>query len=88
MIDKLFRRSSQQIIELEEKLDKLLVVETTTPEEYRSGLYEMIESIIDKIVVLRGRRQFIVNNLIQAIPLRTDIGEMEEYEHKKTNDNK
>ena len=46
------------------------------------------EQIIDKIVVLRGRRQFIVNNLIQAIPLRTDIGEMEEYEHKKTNDNK
>jgi len=88
MIDKLFRRTSSKIIELEEKLDKLLAVETTTPEEYRSGLYEMIESIIDKIVVLRGRRQFIVNNLIQAIPLRTDIGEMEEYEHKKTNDNK
>ena len=88
MIDKLFRRSSQQIIRLEEKLDKLLTVETTTAEEYRVGLYELIESIIDKIVVLRGRRQFIVNNLIQAIPLRTDIGEMEEYEHKKTNDNK
>ena len=82
MIDKLFRRTSSKIIELEEKLDKLLAVETTTPEEYRGGLYEMIESIIDKIVVLRGRRQFIVNNLI------TDIGEMEEYEHKKTNDNK
>tara|TARA_R100000781_G_scaffold40573_1_gene28058 strand:+ start:238 stop:483 length:246 start_codon:yes stop_codon:yes gene_type:complete len=80
MIDKLFRRSSQQIIRLEEKLDKLLTVETTTAEEYRGGLYEMIESIIDKIVVLRARRQFIVNNLI------TDIGEMEEYERKKTND--
>ena len=82
MIDKLFRRSSQQIIELEEKLDKLLGVETTTPEAYRHGLYETIESIIDRIVVLRGRRQFIVNNLI------TDIGEMEEYERKKTNNNK
>jgi hypothetical protein len=82
MIDKLFRRSSQQIIELEEKLDKLLVVETTTPEEYRDGLYERIESTIDRIVVLRGRRQFIVNNLI------TDIREMEEYEHKKANNNK
>jgi hypothetical protein len=80
MIDKLFRRSSQQIIRLEEKLDKLLTVETTTAEEYRVGLYELIESIIDKIVVLRARRQFIVNNLI------TDIGEMEEYERKKTND--
>ena len=79
MIDKLFRRTSQQIIEKEEKLDKLLVVETTTPEEYRGGLYQTIESIIDRIVVLRGRRQFIVNNLI------TDIGEMEEYERKKTN---
>ena len=40
---------------------------------------QKIELIIDKIVELRTRRQFIVNNLI------SDIGEMEEYERKKTN---
>ena len=44
-------------------------------------LYERIEAIIDQIVELRARRQFIVNNLI------TDIGEMEEYERKKSNNN-
>ena len=80
MIDKLIERNDKAFQETKEKLEKLLALETTTPEEYRGGLYEMIESIIDKIVVLRGRRQFIVNNLI------TDIGEMEEYERKKTND--
>jgi len=80
MIDKLFRRTSQQIIEREEKLDKLLTVETgETPPNMMYPLYERIEAIIDHIVVLRGRRQFIVNNLI------TDIGEMDEYERKKNN---
>ena len=82
MIDKLFRRTSQQIIEKEEKLDKLLTAETgTTPANMLYPLYERIEAIIDQIVELRARRQFIVNNLI------TDIGEMEEYERKKSNDN-
>ena len=81
MIDKLFRRTSQQIIEKEEKLDKLLTVETgETPPNMLYPLYERIEAVIDHIVVLRGRRQFIVNNLI------TDISSMEDYEHKKTND--
>ena len=82
MIDKLFRRTSQQIIEKEEKLDKLLTAETgATPANMLYPLYERIEAIIDQIVELRARRQFIVNNLI------TDIGEMEEYERKKSNDN-
>jgi hypothetical protein len=81
MIDKLFRRTSQQIIELEKKLDQLLTVETgETPANMMYPLYERIESLIDKLVSLRARRQFIVNNLI------TDIGEMEEYEGTKTND--
>ena len=82
MIDKLFRRTSQQIIEKEEKLDKLLTAETgATPANMPYPLYESIEAIIDQIVELRARRQFIVNNLI------TDIGEMEEYERKKSNNN-
>ena len=42
-------------------------------------LYQRIEKVIDLIAVRRNRRQFIVNNLI------TDISDMEEYEHKKTN---
>ena len=80
MIDKLFRRSSKKIIELEERLHKLLTAETgETPPNMLYPLYEKIELIIDKIVELRTRRQFIVNNLI------SDIGEMEEYERKKTN---
>ena len=79
MIDKLIERNDKAFQETKEKLEKLLALETTTPEEYRGGLYEKIELIIDKIVELRTRRQFIVNNLI------SDIGEMEEYERKKTN---
>ena len=64
MIDKLFRRSSKQIIELEERLHKLLTAETgETPPNMLYPLYEKIELIIDKIVELRSRRQFIVNNL-------------------------
>ena len=43
-------------------------------------LYQKIEKTIDLIVKIRGRRQFIVNNLI------TDIGEMEE--HAKKSDTK
>jgi|TARA_R110002012_G_scaffold261002_2_gene442782 hypothetical protein len=80
MIDKLFRRSSQQIIEMEEQLDKMMSADTNnTPEDYLGPFYQKIELIMDQIVKIRGRRQFIVNNLI------SDIGEMEEYERKKNN---
>ena len=80
MIDKLYRRASQQIVDLEKELDKLLSIDTkVTMPEFLFPLYQKIEVIIDRIVLLRNRRQFIVNNLI------SDIGEMEEYERKKTN---
>jgi hypothetical protein len=83
MIDKLFRRSSQQIIEMEEQLDKMMTVDTkNAPPDYLWPLYQKIELIMDQIVKLRARRQFIVNNLI------SDIGEMDRYEHKKADDNK
>ena len=73
MIDKLFRRTSQQIVELEQELEKLLSIDTKdTTEKMRWPLYQRIEKIIDLIAVRRNRRQFIVNNLI------TDIGDMEE----------
>ena len=81
MIDKLFRRSSQHIIELEEELHNLLDIDTKdTPVRMMWPLYQKIEKTIDLIVKIRGRRQFIVNNLI------TDIGEMEE--HAKKSDTK
>jgi hypothetical protein len=77
MIDKLFRRTSQQIVELEQELEKLLSIETKdTTEKMRWPLYQRIEKIIDLIAVRRNRRQFIVNNLI------TDIGDMEENAKK------
>ena len=80
MIDKLYRRASTQIVDLEKELDKLLNIDTKdTMPEFLFPLYQKIEVIIDRIVLLRNRRQFIVNNLI------SDIGEMEEYERKKTN---
>ena len=80
MVDKLYRRASQQIVDLEKELDKLLSIDTKdTMPEFLFPLYQKIEVIIDRIVLLRNRRQFIVNNLI------SDIGEMEEYERKKTN---
>ena len=80
MIDKLYRRASQQIVDLEKELDKLLSIDTKdTMPEFLFPLYQKIEVIIDRIVLLRNRRKFIVNNLI------SDIGEMEEYERKKTN---
>ena len=78
-IDKLYRRASTQIVDLEKELDKLLNIDTKdTMPEFLFPLYQKIEVIIDRIVKLRARRQFIVNNLI------SDIGEMEEYERKKT----
>jgi hypothetical protein len=77
MIDKLFRRTSQQIVELEQELEKLLSIDTKdTTEKMRWPLYQRIEKIIDLIAVRRNRRQFIVNNLI------TDIGDMEENAKK------
>jgi len=77
MIDKLSRRTSQQIVELEQELDKLLSIDTKdTTEKMKWPLYQRIEKIIDLIAVRRNRRQFIVNNLI------TDIGEMEEHVKK------
>ena len=81
MIDKLFNRTSAQIVELEQELDKLLSTDTKdTTEKMKWPLYQRIETVIDLITVRRNRRQFIVNNLI------TDISSMEDYEHKKTND--
>ena len=80
MIDKLFRRTSQQIFDLEKELEKLLETDTKdTTEKMKWPLYQRIEKVIDLITVRRNRRQFIVNNLI------TDIANMEEHEHKKTN---
>ena len=83
MIDKLYKRASTQIIELEQELDKHLAMDTKdTQPQFLFPLYQKIEVIVDRIIKLRARRQFIVNNLI------TDIEEMEEYEHKKANDDK
>ena len=80
MIDKLYRRASQQIVDLEIELDKHLAMDTKdTQPQFLFPLYQKIEVIIDRIVMLRARRQFIVNNLID------DIGEIEEYERKKNN---
>ena len=80
MIDKLYRRASQQIVDLEIELDKHLAMDTKdTQPQFLFPLYQKLEVIIDRIVMLRARRQFIVNNLID------DIGEIEEYERKKTN---
>ena len=83
MIDKLFRRTSAQINDLEKELDKLLSTDTKdTTDKMKWPLYQRIEKVIDLITVRRNRRQFIVNNLI------TDIKGMEEYEYEKTDDNK
>ena len=80
MIDKLYRRASSEIIALEKELERHLEIDTKdTHTDYLWPLYQKTEVIIDRIVKLRARRQFIVNNLID------DIGEMEEYGHKKTN---
>ena len=80
MIDKLYKRASTEVIALETELEKLLDMDTKdTAPQFLWPLYQKIEVIIDRIVKLRARRQFIVNNLI------SDIGEMEEYERKKTN---
>ena len=81
MIDKLYKRASAEVIALEKELEKLLDMYTKdTMPEFLWPLYQKIEVIIDRIVKLRARRQFIVNNLI------SDIGEMEE--HVKKSDTK
>ena len=46
MIDKLFRRTSQQIVELEQELEKLLSIDTRdTTEKMKWPLYQRIEKI-------------------------------------------
>ena len=80
MIDKLYKRASAEVIALEKDLEKLLDMDTKdTMPEFLWPLYQKIEVIIDRIIKLRARRQFIGINLI------SDIGEMEEYDRKKTN---
>jgi tRNA nucleotidyltransferase (CCA-adding enzyme) len=58
MIDKLIERNDEAFQETKEKLEKLLSVETTTPEEYRDGLYEQIEKVVDHLSVLHRRGGF------------------------------
>ena len=55
MIDKLIERNNKAFEETKEKLEKLLLVETTTPEEYRDGLYKQIEQFVDHLSVLHRR---------------------------------
>jgi hypothetical protein len=55
MIDKLIERNNKAFQETKEKLEKLLALETTTPEEYRGGLYEKIEKVVDALSVFHRR---------------------------------
>ena len=55
MIDKLIERNNKAFEKTKEKLEKLLSVETNTPEEYRDGLYETIEKVVDQLSVLHRR---------------------------------
>ena len=54
-IDKLIERNNKAFEEVKEKLGLLLSTETTTPEEYRDGLYEQIEKVVDQLSVLHRR---------------------------------
>ena len=54
-IDKLIERNNKAFEEVKEKLELLLSTETTTPEEYRDGLYEQIEKVVDQLSVLHRR---------------------------------
>jgi len=54
-IDKLIERNNKAFEEVKEKLELLLSAETTTPEEYRDGLYEQIEKVVDQLSVLHRR---------------------------------
>jgi len=58
MIDKLIERNDEAFQETKEKLENLLSVETTTPEEHRDGLYEQIEKVVDRLSVLHRRGGF------------------------------
>ena len=58
MIDKLIERNDKAFEETKEKLEKLLALETTTPEEYRDGLYEKIENVVDALSVFHRRGGF------------------------------
>ena len=58
MIDKLIERNDKAFQETKEKLEKLLALETTTPEEYRGGLYEKIENVVDALSVFHLRGGF------------------------------
>ena len=58
MIDKLIERNDKAFQETNEKLENLLSVETTTPEENRDGLYEQIEKVVDRLSVLHRRGGF------------------------------
>ena len=58
MIDKLIERNDKAFQETKEKLEKLLSVETTTPEGHRDGLYEAIERVVDKLSLLHRRGGF------------------------------
>ena len=58
MIDKLIERNDKAFQETKEKLEKLLALETTTPEEYRGGLYEKIENVVDALSIFHRRGGF------------------------------
>jgi hypothetical protein len=58
MIDKLIERNDKAFQETKDKLDKLLALKITTPEEYRSGLYEKIEKVVDTLSLLHRRGGF------------------------------
>ncbi len=54
-IDKLIERNNAAFKKKEEELNKLLAVETKTPEEYRDGLYKQIERTVDQLSLLHRR---------------------------------
>jgi len=58
MIDKLIERNNKAFQEKKDEFEKLLSVETTTPEEYRDGLYEQIERVVDRLSLLHRRGGF------------------------------
>ena len=58
MIDKLIERNDKAFEETKEKLEKLLSVKTTTPEEHREGLYQQIEKVVDHLSLLHRRGGF------------------------------
>ncbi len=58
MIDKLIERNDKAFQETKEKLEKLLAVETTTPEGHRDGLCEIIEKVVDQLSLLHRRGGF------------------------------